>query len=55
VENGLAKHMLAATETPNRKGVGFTPSVIAALMAIGAKRMAVAVLLMKIVNIEVDR
>lgn len=53
VENGEAKHMLAATVTANINGTGLTPVCSAHCNAIGAIRTAVTVLLMKIVMTEV--
>lgn len=53
VENGEAKHMLAATVTANINGTGLTPVCNAHCNAIGAIRTAVTVLLMKIVMTEV--
>ena len=53
VEKGDAKHMLAAILTANKKGVGDIPICVALWIAIGARRMAVAVLLMNIVISEV--
>ena len=53
VENGEAKHMLAATVTANMNGTGLTPICIAHCRAIGAIRTAVTVLLMKMVIIDV--
>ena len=55
VENGLAKHMLAATVTANRNGYGLTPIESADYSAIGAKSTAVAVLLINMVRMEVAR
>ena len=55
VENGLAKHMLAATVTANRNGYGLTPSANADCMAMGEKSRAVAVLLMNMVRMDVAR
>lgn len=55
VENGDAKHMLAPTATANNNGYGLIPIVTADCMAIGAKSMAVAVLLIKSVRIEVPK
>ena len=49
VENGDAKHMLAATVTAKRNGTGLTPNWTALCKAIGAIRTAVTVLLMNIV------
>ena len=53
VENGLAKHMLAATVTAKRNGYGLTPKPIAELIAMGAIITAVAVLLINKVMIDV--
>lgn len=53
VENGEIKQQLAETVTANRNGYGLTPRPAAALIAIGAKRTAVAVLLIKIVTMDV--
>ena len=53
VENGEAKHMLAATVTANIKGTGLTPICMAHWRAIGAISTAVTVLLMNIVMTEV--
>jgi hypothetical protein len=53
VENGLARHILAATATPIRKGYGLTFIENAACVAIGANSTAVAVLLINIVTSEV--
>ena len=53
VENGEAKHMLAATATANRNGTGLTSIANALLMAMGANNTAVAVLLMNIVMSDV--
>ena len=53
VENGEAKHMLAATVTANMNGTGLTPICIAHWSAIGAMRTAVTVLLMNIVITDV--
>ena len=53
VENGDAKHMLAATVTANMYGTGLTPICIAHWSAIGAMRTAVTVLLIKMVIIDV--
>ncbi len=47
------KQQLAETVTANRNGYGLTPSPAAALIAIGAKSTAVAVLLINIVTREV--
>ena len=55
VANGLAKHILAATQVANKNGYGLTPRSIAARIAIGAKSTAVAVLLINMVNIEVAK
>ena len=52
VENGLAKHILTATATPIRKGYGLTFIDKAACKAIGANRIAAAVLLINIVSTE---
>ena len=52
VENGEAKHMLAATVTANMNGTGLTPICTALCMAIGAMSTAVTVLLMNIVMRE---
>jgi hypothetical protein len=49
VENGDAKHILAATVTANMNGTGLTPICIAHWIAIGAIRTAVTVLLIKMV------
>ena len=53
VENGDAKQRLAPKETANKNGIGLTPKDIALSRAMGAKRTAVAVLLMNIVINEV--
>ena len=53
VENGEAKHMLAATVTANRNGTGLSPIASALCKAIGAMSTAVTVLLMKMVISEV--
>ena len=53
VENGEAKHMLAATVTAKRKGVGLTPMPMALYKAMGAISTAVTVLEMNIVISEV--
>ena len=53
VENGDAKHMLAATVTANINGTGLIPTGIAHCSAIGAISTAVTVLLMKIVMRDV--
>ena len=53
VENGEAKHMLAATVTANMNGTGLTPICMAHWRAIGAMRTAVTVLLIKMVITEV--
>ena len=53
VENGEAKHILAPTDTAMSSGKGLMPILVAALIAIGAIRMAVAVLLMNMVSREV--
>ena len=45
--------MLAPTATAKRNGVGFAPICMALFIAIGAKRTAVAVLLMNMVMSEV--
>jgi len=55
VENGLAKHMLAATVTANINGIGLTFTADAAASAMGANRTAVAVLLINNVSIEVEK
>lgn len=55
VENGDAKHMLAANVTAIRNGNGLTPTAVALLMAIGATSTAVAVLLMNMVRTAVVR
>ena len=49
VENGDAKHMLAATVTANKNGTGLTPICPALCNAIGAISTAVTVLLINIV------
>ena len=53
VENGEAKHMLAATVTANMNGTGLTPICMAHCRAIGAMRTAVTVLLMNMVMTDV--
>ena len=53
VENGEAKHILAAIDTANNIDVGFIPNCCAALNAIGARSTAVAVLLINIVMSDV--
>ena len=53
VENGEAKHMLAATVTAKRNAWGAMPTDDAADMAIGAMSTAVAVLLMNMVSRDV--
>ena len=53
VENGDAKHMLAATVTAYMNGTGLTPVCIAHWIAIGAMSTAVTVLLINMVMIEV--
>jgi hypothetical protein len=53
VENGDAKHILAATVTANMKGTGLTPICKAHWRAIGAISTAVTVLLIKMVITDV--
>lgn len=53
VEKGEAKHMLAATVTANRNGIGLTSNWRALCKAIGAISNAVTVLLINMVISEV--
>ena len=53
VHIGVAKQALAATAAAIMKGVGETPNCVAAAQAMGATNMAVAELLMKVLNTEV--
>lgn len=53
VENGEAKHMLAATATAKSMGTGLTPAARAEERAMGDMRTAVAVLEMNMVSSEV--
>ena len=53
VENGDAKHMLAATATAKSIGTGLTPALMAEARAIGDINTAVAVLEMKRVSSDV--
>ena len=55
VEKGEAKHMLAATDTANRKAMGLTPMPTAHCRAMGAMSTAVTVLLIKMVIIDVAK
>lgn len=55
VENGDAKHILAAIATANKNGYGLTPIPIAACIDIGANNTAVAVLLINIVSKDVQK
>ncbi len=53
VHIGVAKQALAATAAVIMNGVGDTPSCSAAAQAMGATNMAVAELLIKVLNTDV--
>ena len=55
VQIGVAKQALAATAAVIMKGVGDTPRPSAAAHAMGATRMAVAELLIKVLSAEVTK
>ena len=53
VQIGVEKQALAATAAAIMKGVGDTPNCVAAAQAIGATKIAVAELLIKVLSTEV--